>query len=66
MTTARLFQIRITRTDRAKLPSGSVVGFSQTVFAQDQTEADQLAAERLARCADAALLFIESVEDVTP
>ena len=63
---ARLFQIIVTRTDRASLPSGAAVGFSYTLQAEDADRADTLAAARLANHADASLLFVERIEDVTP
>jgi hypothetical protein len=62
----RLFQILITRTDRATLPHGAAFGFSTTVNATDLAHAETLAAERVARSHDAALLFVERVIDVTP
>jgi hypothetical protein len=62
----RLFQLIITRTDRASLPSGAAVGFSTTVFADSIEHAEQQAAELITRSRDAALLFVERVEDVTP
>ena len=62
----RLFQLIITRTDRASLPSGAAVGFSTTVFADSIEHAEQQAAGLIARSRDAALLSVERVEDVTP
>jgi hypothetical protein len=64
--TLRLFAVRVTRKDRATLPAGAAVGFGYTLQASDALRADILAAERLARHADADLLFIERIEDVTP
>jgi hypothetical protein len=64
--TKRLFQLIITRTDRAALPSGAAIGFSTTVFADNLEHAEQQAAQLVARSRDAALLFVERVEDVTP
>jgi hypothetical protein len=65
-TTDRLFQLIITRTDRATLPAGAAVGFSTTVYADSIQHAEELAAARVARMNDAHLLFVERVEDVTP
>jgi hypothetical protein len=65
-TTKRLFQLIITRTDRASLPSGAAIGFSTTVFADNLAHAEQQATQLVARSRDAALLFVEKVEDVTP
>ena len=62
----RLFQLIITRTDRASLPPGAAVGFSTTVFADSIEHAEQQAADLIARSHDAALLFVERVKDVTP
>ena len=62
----RLFQLIITRTDRASLPPGAVVGFSTTVFADSIEHAEQQAAKLIARSHDAELLFVERVKDVTP
>jgi hypothetical protein len=62
----RLFQVTVTRKGRATLPTGSAIGYSYTLKASDDLRADILAAERLANHADAALLFIERIEDVTP
>ena len=64
--TNRLFQLIITRTDRASLPSGAAIGFSTTVFADNLEHAEQQAAQLVARSRDAALLFVERIEDVTP
>jgi len=64
--TPRLFQVLVTRKDRATLPAGSAIGYSYTLKASDGLQADSLAAERLARHADAALLFVERIIDVTP
>jgi len=64
--TTRLFQLIVTRTDRATLPSGAAVGFSTTVYADNLEHAEQLAAERVAKLRDAELFFVERVEDVTP
>jgi len=61
-----LYQIIITRTDRASMGHGAVIGFSTTVSAANLQEAQQLAEQRLARCDDRALLCIETVKDVTP
>ena len=61
-----LYQIIISRTDRAFLDHGAVIGFSTTVKAANLEEAQQLAEQRLARCDDRVLLYIESVQDVTP
>ena len=61
-----LYQIIITRTDRASMGHGAVIGFSTTVSAADFEEARQLAEQRLARCDDRALLYIEGINDVTP
>lgn len=62
----RTFRINITRTDRASLPSGAAIGFGFLTTAADLQEAERIAADRLARCHDAAMLFVESVKDVTP
>ncbi len=64
--TKRLFQLIITRTDRALLPSGAAVGFSTTVFADNLEHAEQQATQLVARSRDASLLFVEKVEDITP
>jgi hypothetical protein len=64
--TLRLFQVFVTRKDRATLPAGSAIGYSYTLKASDDLRADTIAAEHLANHADAALLFIERIEDVTP
>jgi hypothetical protein len=61
-----LYQIIITRTDRASLDHGAVIGFSTTVSATNLQEAQQLAEQRLERCDDRTLLYIESIKDVTP
>jgi hypothetical protein len=61
-----LYQIIITRTDRASMDHGAVIGFSTTVSAANLHEAQQLAEQRLARCDDRALLYIENIKDVTP
>ena len=62
----RTYRINITRTDRDALPSGAAIGFGFLATAADQQQAEQIAADRLARCHDAAMLFVESVQDVTP
>jgi hypothetical protein len=62
----RLFQIIVTRTDRATLPAGAAIGFSYTVQAATVADARGSALARIARSDDAALLFIERIEDVTP
>jgi hypothetical protein len=63
---SRLFQLIITRTDRATLPSGAAIGFSTTVYADSIQHAEQLAVARVAQMRDGHLLFVERVEDVTP
>ena len=64
--TMRLYQLFITRIDRASLPSGSAIGFSTTISAECLEQAEQMAAERIARHSDASRLFVERIKDVTP
>lgn len=62
----RTFRINITRTDRDALPAGAAIGFGYLLQAPTLADAERQATERMARCHDAALLFVESVVDVTP
>ena len=62
----RTYRVNITRTDRASLPSGAAIGFGYLLQAATLADAERQAAERMARSHDAAMLFVESVLDVTP
>ena len=62
----RTYRVNITRTDRVSLPPGAAIGFGFLLTAADQQTAEWIAADRLALCNDADMLFVESVRDVTP
>lgn len=62
----RTFRVNVTRTDRASLPAGAAIGFGLLLTAENHYDAKLQAMERMARCHDADLLFLESVQDVTP
>ena len=62
----RTYRVNITRTDRDALPSGAPIGFGYLLQAATLADAERQAAERMARAHDAAMLFVESVLDVTP
>jgi len=61
----RTFRVHITRTDHASLPAGAAIGFGYLLTAENHYAAKLQALERMARCHDADMLFLESVQDVT-
>ena len=61
----RTFRINVTRTDHASLPAGAAIGFGLLLTAENHYDAKLQAMERIARCHDADLLFLESVQAVT-